>query len=249
MKIQNSQLNIYQLEIKNKYISIFKKVGGISVLFYIFDIGSYLILHVNFAFWVYTLIYMAIVLIVFAYKATTAYAYFKYVLIFLILTVLPNILISLYTFFHLLNTFYFLLSLSSYFILLVMLYRLVQKIKIDYVKSAKTLLKIYPDPFDLLSNKFYVSMVKDKKQDSKKSDKIVISILANVPPWVLYAAPVISANIGVAYLGQDGSTLVVSGLVLLLTFGFIYIGLVLHQNIYIFHEAQKILDAKKRSKR
>ncbi len=249
MKIRNSQLDICQLEIKNKNISIFKKVGGISVLFYIINIGSYHNLNINFAFWIYTLIFMVTILIVFAYKVTTAYVYFKYVLIFLILTVLPSILISLYTFSYLLNTFYFLLLFLIYSILLLMLYRQVQKIKIDYVKSAKTLLKIYPDPFDLLSNKFHVSIVQDNKQDLKKSNNIFISILANIPPWILYTVPVFTANIGISYLSDDGSTLIMSGLVLLITFGFIYIGLVSYKNIYIFHEAQKILDAKEKKKK
>jgi len=237
--------SIYQLKIKDKNINILKKVTGISILFSILNLGSYHNIDINFFYWIYTTIYISIILMIFIYNTTTAYKYFKDVYIFFILTVLPTILISFYTFFYLLDTSYFIILSLMFGVLLVLIYTHSQNININYTKSAESLLKIYPQPFELLSNQFHVSTIKKEKKDNDK----LISMLTNTPLWVLYILPVFIANIGISYLSSDDGTIILSGLSLLVSFGFIYIGLISYKNIYIFHEAQKILDEKEKKKK
>jgi len=240
---ETKKINIYQLEIKDKKISTLKKVGGITLIFMIVDLCLYYIAYNDFLFFMYSTFFRISVLLCFIFIVDTAYKYFKYVLIFLILIIFPTILFSIYLYLYQLSSTYFLAISFAYAILLRLIYTKVQNIDIDYIRSAKNLLEIYPNPFDLLSNKFHVVLKQKDKEESKSTDMLT-SVFYNIPIWILYTFPIFFANILLAYFSRDGGTTIMAGLALILCLIFIYIGLVSHKNIYIFHEAQKTLNEK-----
>jgi len=145
---ETKKINIYQLEIKDKKISTLKKVGGITLIFMIVDLCLYYIAYNDFLFFMYSTFFRISVLLCFIFIVDTAYKYFKYVLIFLILIIFPTILFSIYLYLYQLSSTYFLAISFAYAILLRLIYTKVQNIDIDYIRSAKNLLEIYPNPFD-----------------------------------------------------------------------------------------------------
>ena len=239
---KKANTNIFDLKIKDK--SLLKNIVGIVFFFSVADLILYNTAYEKFEFWLYSVLFRIIVFIAFMLYIKTAYQYFKYVKFFLLFTVLPTILLSSYAYINTFDIIGVLIIMSIYIIFFSYIYIKIKNIPIDYPKTAKKLIEVSNEPLDLIGNKFYVSKLKEDKKVSK-----VENIITSIPLWAIYAFPVILANSTLAYFSESGFMVLMTSIALIFCLGFISIGLVSYQNIYIFHEAQKILDERKKKKK
>lgn len=234
--------NIYELQIKSINTEIIKIFGGLAMLFLVLDFLVSTLYH-NYTIWIFGIFFKLLVLGTYLYIAPTAYLHYKHSYKLIALIMLPTIALIIYIYIDLFGYLWSLVILFLFAILLRLFYLDVKKIEIDYEKSSKNLLKIYPEPLELFNTSHHY--VVKKKKPKPKPNNIFLSITSNIPIWTIFAFPIISAEIAVAYLSKNGVMAGVMGMNLLLCIGYLYIGFVSYKNIHIFHEAQKILDKQK----
>ena len=236
--------NIYELQIKNRNAHILKAIGGLAILLTIFDFFVLETLDKNYYLSIYGILFRVFILSMYLLYSPTLYQFYKYFSLILGAIILPTILLATYIYLELFGTIWTLAIWLTYGILLRLVYIDIQNTEIDYEKSAKNLLKIYPNPYTM--EKFNYHGVVKKKKEVSKSNNIFISIFSHVPIWVLFAFPLVSAEIAVAYLSTNIIGAAIMGMELLLCIIFMYAGFASLSELGTFHEAQKILDKQKR---
>ena len=190
----------------------------------------------------YSLLFRILLFIPYIFVASKAYYYFRYLGWMMMAISIPTFIWAALTFIKAFGLFYTLV-IAAFFILgmLEIKYREKQK-EYDYKKSAKELLKEYPEPMSVKYKNLLDRYEKKRKNNAKESDKVISFIMRFIPPWSIFALPGIVGTLSSMYLGFGG--MVVGGMFASIIGCLLFIGPSLdrYRYDYVFEEAQKILD-------
>lgn len=194
----------------------------------------------------YSLLFRIILFIPYIFIASKAYHYFRYLGWMMMAISIPTFIWAALTFIKAFGLFYtFVIILFFILGMLEIKYREKQK-EYDYKKSAKELLKDYPEPMHVKSRNLLDRHEKKKKNRTEGDDRVISFIMRFIPPWSIFALPSIVGTFSSTYLGFGG--MVVGGMFASVILCLLFIGVSLggYRYDYIFEEAQKILDERKK---
>jgi uncharacterized membrane protein YhaH (DUF805 family) len=190
----------------------------------------------------YSLLFRIILFIPYIFLASKAYYYFRYSGWMMMAISMPTFIWATLTFVKAFGLFYTLIIVVFFLLgMLEIKYREKQK-EYDYKKSAKELLKEYPQPMSVKYKNLLDRYEKKRKKAAEENDRVISFIIRFIPPWSIFALPAIIGTISSMYLGFGG--MVIGGMFASVILCLLFIGPTLdrYRYDYIFEEAQKILD-------